>query len=147
MLKFENVDDMCIDLHEFFERGLLRGKKPDEDGFWTGTIGLPGPGTFLHRLEAPQWKKLLGIRIGFIETSTVEEVPLVVQYSFLHRTATCIIPMKTGIWIKMMRVYVHFSCMGHTICERWDQVLYYIPGQTVTLLCRGRNESMPFRGD
>ena len=66
LLKFENVNDMRIDLPEFFERGILMGKKPDGDGFWTGTISLPGPGTLLYRLEAPRWKKLLGIRFGFI---------------------------------------------------------------------------------
>ena len=66
LLKFENVVDMRIDLPEFCERGVLMGKKPDGDGFWTGTFSLHGPNTYLHRLEAPQWKKLLGIRIGFI---------------------------------------------------------------------------------
>jgi len=66
LLKFENVNDMCIDLPEFFERRVLMGKNPDGDGFWMGTTSLPGPNIFLHRLEAPQWKKLLGICIGFI---------------------------------------------------------------------------------
>ena len=66
-LEFGNINDMYLEIPKFIERGVLMGKKPGGDGFWTGNIGLFGPEIILHRLEARQGKKLLGIEIGFIE--------------------------------------------------------------------------------
>jgi hypothetical protein len=67
LLESGNINDMYLEIPKFTERGVLMGKKPNGNGFWTGNIFLLGPETILHRLEAHQRKKLLGIEIGFIE--------------------------------------------------------------------------------
>ena len=75
LLKFGNMKDMYVEIPKFVEKGVLMGKKPDGDGFWTGNICLFGPKITLHRLETRQGKKLLGIEIGFIEDFDCRQGP------------------------------------------------------------------------
>ena len=61
------TEDRFVELPDLFEKDVLMGKRPDENGFWTGGFRLRGRRTFLHRLLNKGRENLWGFECGWID--------------------------------------------------------------------------------
>ena len=64
----ENMDvsHMFVDLPNYFEKGVLMGKCPDDKGYWTGGLNIRARGE-LHPLITGRDEKVYGFMCGWID--------------------------------------------------------------------------------